>query len=374
MKIAYIVSNLKRVGPSNQTLNIIKNSEYKKTSIVITLFNETEDSMIEEYQKNNIEVICLNLNKKNIFFIGYKKLKKELLKRRIEIAHSYGIFPDYCTNKATRNISIHHIITLRNFPKEDILTRMNFLFSYFALFIHLTTLKQSKHVICCSESIYKKMKEKYKKMNLSYIQNGVDLNKYINRSDMINKEKLGIDKKDVVFISTGSFIKRKRIQETIELFNLLPEKNKKLLLLGDGPLYNEIYIKNKMNDKIIFVGKVSNVADYLSISNYFLSSSESEGLPNSVLESIACGVPVILSDIPQHIEILKHLDKVGFTYKLGVPYTCLDLYLKFDSEEYNEIQKNTSNIIDSPFNMKNMSKKYNQYYDEIIQGRQNENK
>ena len=48
---------------------------------------------------------------------------------------------------------------------------------------------------------------------------------------------------------------------------------------------------------------IGHVQEYLGASNYFISASLAEGLPNSVLEAMACGLPCILSNIPPHVEI-----------------------------------------------------------------------
>ena len=52
-KIAYVLSDLKMVGPTNQTFNIINNSKYKNECVVITLFDEPNDTMIEKYSSYN---------------------------------------------------------------------------------------------------------------------------------------------------------------------------------------------------------------------------------------------------------------------------------------------------------------------------------
>lgn len=365
--IGYLISDLKRVGPTNQTLNIIKYSAYKKKSIVITLFDEENDSMIEDYEKEKIEIVCLKLNKLNYMKKGKNKLKKIINKYNLKILHSYGIRSDRLAQQVAKKENIKHIITLRNYPKEDILSRMNFFAGHFALTLHLSVLKKCKNVICCSKTIYNKMKKKYPNLNFIYIQNGVDIEKFkINESQMLINN-LCLKDNEVIFISTGSFIKRKRIQETIDLFNLIPEKSKKLLLIGNGPMFDEIYLKNKDNKNIIFVGKVSNVQDYLNISNYFISTSESEGLPNGVLEAIACGNPVILSNIPQHIEILNHLDKVGYMYTLGDVNDIINKYVFYSANDYNLMKNNTQSIKQSDFTMKNMSKKYCEYYKKAVE-------
>ena len=62
--------------------------------------------------------------------------------------------------------------------------------------------------------------------------------------------------------------------------------------------------KQYESENIIFKGSVKNVYDYLDQSDYYVSASLSEGLPNSVLEAISMELPVLLSDIPAHKEIV----------------------------------------------------------------------
>ncbi len=362
-KIAYVVSDLKRVGPSNQTLNIITNSKYKKDSIVITLFNEPSDTMIDEYKKNSINIESLHLNRITFIFNGKKILAKKLKDLNVELVHSYGVKPDCLCQKVCNKLKINHAITLRNYPKEDILTRMNFIKGRIALRSHLKALLDCKNVICCSKSICDMMKSDYPNHHFSYVQNGVDINKYqrvnLDAKEVLRK-KYQFDNNKIIYISTGSFIKRKRIDETIEGFIKANVKNSLLLLLGNGELFDEIKNKYTDNSNIVFIGKTDKVKEYLQLSDAFISSSESEGLPNSVLEAIACGLPVILSDIPQHMEIINELPNSGVVYSLG---NADELKNAISN---NAILKYHADIDKSVFTMKNMSKKYCDIYDIIL--------
>ena len=66
------------------------------------------------------------------------------------------------------------------------------------------------------------------------------------------------------------------------------------------------------------MGHISNIYDWLFMSDIFVSTSFSEGLPNSVLEAISCGLPTILSDIPPHKEIKEMGYHLEF-YPTGSP-------------------------------------------------------
>lgn len=362
--IIYICSTLRRVGPTNQTLNIIKYSPYKEKSTVVTIFKEDDkDTMINEYEKEGINIISLNLNKKTVF-LATKKIREILKQFDVKIVHSYGIIPDYFAQKASRGIC-EHIITLRNFPKEDIFTRMKFIPACVAYFFHIKTLKSAQHLIACSNTIKEKMDNKYKMRNIQVIQNGVDTNKFRridNKKKNILREKYNMENK-VIFISTSSFIPRKRIDDTIQAFIQANVKESILLLLGIGSEYERLYNKYKEMKDIKFIGKTNNVIDYLQLSDVFVSTSESEGLPNGVLEAISVGVPVLISDIPQHKEILETIPNVGRTYKLG---EIKELSNYMNNYKNVIVLNDKDYIVDTELNMIKMSEKYFNYYKKIL--------
>lgn len=76
-----------------------------------------------------------------------------------------------------------------------------------------------------------------------------------------------------------------------------------MVVLGDRPLKSELTEQGCAH--VNFLGDVNNVSDYLAASDYFISASLSESLPNTVLEVLAVGLPVILSDIDFYKEIVS---------------------------------------------------------------------
>jgi glycosyltransferase involved in cell wall biosynthesis len=77
----------------------------------------------------------------------------------------------------------------------------------------------------------------------------------------------------------------------------------RLVLVGDGPFKAELQQFADalgLGDRVQFVGALSRieVAKLLSMSSVFVFPSLKEGLPSSVMEAMACGVPVVGSDIP----------------------------------------------------------------------------
>lgn len=364
-KIAYVVADLKRIGPTNQTLNIITNSGAGKNCVVITLFEECDDSRIDDYIAAGIDVQCLNLSRKNVLLQGAKKLGDKIKSVSPCAVHSWGTYADIVSYYACKKINMPHIITLRCFPMEDAPTRMNPIIGYGLAYFVLHIYKNSKYIVACSKSIKDKMESSYKWAKLSYIQNGVDINQFKRLDYHECRSRFRINPDEIVFISMGSMIPRKRIDETIEAF--LESKDifhKRLWILGDGYLLESL--KNKyQSENVEFFGKITDVVPYLSAADVFVSSSESEGMPNAVLEAIACEKPVLLSDIPQHKEVLDILGECGIAYHLGKKKELSCAISQMTKDKINEMKLKCVNIYDSDLVMINMGRKYKEYYDSI---------
>jgi glycosyltransferase involved in cell wall biosynthesis len=93
-----------------------------------------------------------------------------------------------------------------------------------------------------------------------------------------------------------------------------------LLLIGpvqdpDGPFYRGLrgfVDQHGLASRVRFLGKRDPVAPYLQVSDAFLFPSRQEGMPNSVLEAMSCGVPCVVSRSAGTEEIVTH-GHDGFT-------------------------------------------------------------
>ena len=316
MKILYLVADLRNVGPTRQTLNIIKYSGVKNSCVVLTMFNEPPETLIDQYLNEEIIIKSLHLNRQLFVFNAVRKIANFCKKNNIDVVHSYGVKPDIIAHFAAKKAGVKHIITLRNFPMEDLSGRMNPWIGKIIAQFHLFALKRCKYLVACSKTIADKMFKAYG-VNITAIQNGVDTQIFnITRSAENPYKNMGIDENAKIFICTNSFIPRKHNDDIAKAFVTANLDNAHLIFLGDGFLFEEVKNKYKQYTNIHFLGKKKNVVPFLQHSDIFVSASDSEGLPNAVLESIACGCHVILSDIPQHREIVNELQSCGEIFPL----------------------------------------------------------
>ena len=106
-----------------------------------------------------------------------------------------------------------------------------------------------------------------------------------------------------VVICVGRLHFQKQYERIIRAFSYTcnREQDAKLIILGKGPQLN--YLKRlceklKIEDFVKFVGFTDNVTYYLEQARVFVMASKVEGFPNSMIEAMNCGVPVITTDSP----------------------------------------------------------------------------
>ena len=122
------------------------------------------------------------------------------------------------------------------------------------------------------------------------------------------------DKGGPCFIASGRLIYQKGFDRLLYWFNKLENKKSTLIILGEGDLKSILIKKVKMlnlKNRVKFVGFCDNPWQWYNGADVFLLSSRWEGMPNSVLESLACGTPVISTKESGGINDIAEQSKSG---------------------------------------------------------------
>ncbi|MDE1549883.1 glycosyltransferase family 1 protein [Jeotgalibaca caeni] len=173
-------------------------------------------------------------------------------------------------------------------------------------------------LFACSENaaswIYSKRDIESGKVKI--INNAINASQFqfdIDKRDKIKKE-LNL-KGELVVGHVGRFFYEKNHDFLLDIFNelLKIETNSKLLLVGEGDLFNDIKekaINLGIIDKIIFTGKRSDVSMLMQAMDVFVMPSHFEGLPLVSIEAQAAGLKCITSDVIT--DEIKITDLVSF--------------------------------------------------------------
>ncbi|MBR7889328.1 glycosyltransferase [Marinomonas sp. A79] len=359
-KILYIVSTLKRSGPINQLFNIIKNIDRSVfVPVLITLSPEVKDSKWQDYESLNIEMYSLNLSRLGGLFFAKSELRKLINDTQPDLIYTQGIRSD----SLIATIKPHQpwMLTSRNYPFDDYPSKFGKARGLLMARKHAAVQKSCKHVIACSKSIKAMLTE----IGIaSYaIQNGVSFNKEIQANAV------SYDYEGPVFITVGSLIPRKNVQMLIQSFNqwkLESGSLGSLVVVGDG--FEREKLESLAGKGVFFVGNVDNVSDYLASADYFVSASLSEGLPNTVLEALASGLPVLLSDILPHKEIYEECDGACRTFELKNGMKALVSEFENATRNFDSTSKeDAKRVANTVFSAEVMSGHYQDYYLKILE-------
>jgi len=95
-----------------------------------------------------------------------------------------------------------------------------------------------------------------------------------------------------------------------------------LVLVGDGPLRSRLEASvssGPRKEQVTFTGAIADVSRYLKAADLLVLPSRAEGMSNVILEAMACGLPVVATDVPGNHEVLGEDGKAGLLVPVDTP-------------------------------------------------------
>jgi glycosyltransferase involved in cell wall biosynthesis len=184
----------------------------------------------------------------------------------------------------------------------------------------------SDSLAAVSEGLRMDIKNEYSiSDNVSVVLNGVNTTNFCNsngKNDEDLRQKLSINCKYIIlFVGVlngrkGEFTLIKAMDKVVSKYH-----DANLLIIGDGPTKKtsmKIVESLNLEDNIIFIPNVvhNEMENYYKASDLFVLPSYSEGLPKVLLEAMACGTPVVASNIPGHKDVINN-NTTGYLFETG---------------------------------------------------------
>jgi glycosyltransferase involved in cell wall biosynthesis len=138
-------------------------------------------------------------------------------------------------------------------------------------------------------------------------------------------------------------------------------------LLVFGEVTDEIKNLGFQTYSMGYVDDESKLAKLYSAANVFIAPSRQDNLPNTVMEALACGTPVVAFDIGGMPDMIEH-QKNGY---LAKPYDTQDLavgidWILSDSERWNNLSERARKKAEQEFDIKLIAQKYLDLYENIL--------
>jgi glycosyltransferase involved in cell wall biosynthesis len=351
IRILHVVVNMNRGGAETLIMDLYRNIDRSKVQFdFLTCKEGVFDSEIIELGGTVHRIPYVNE-------VGHFNFIKSL-NHFFSTHHDYQIVHTHLNRmsglivRAAKKYGIRYCIThSHNTGGEG-----SFLAKWYKWYSGLYIPSNSDFTFACSEAAAKWLFGS-KSNDAKLLNNGVEPETFIFSPDvrMMKRKELGINEQ-LVIGHVGRFTKQKNHKFLIEVFAEFVKRRPEsiLLLCGDGVLRKDIEKRvNELNiqEKVKFLGVRSDINQLLQAFDLFLFPSLHEGLPVTLIEAQAAGIPCLISD-----EITKEVD-LGLDLMKFLKLTSIDLWVdeldKFKVEKRERNSLKLKQISDRGYDIKN---------------------
>jgi N-acetyl-alpha-D-glucosaminyl L-malate synthase BshA len=205
--------------------------------------------------------------------------------------------------------------------------------------------------------------------DIHVIPNFVDTSKF-RQTDKEHFKKMLAPNGERILAHVSNFRKVKRVEDVIRIFEKVHQKiPSKLLMIGDGPerqSAEELCKTLGICNDIRFLGKQDQMDEILSITDLFLLPSQYESFGLSALEAMACGVPVVSTNVGGLPEININ-GKTGYLNDVGdVAAMAENAFYILEDEERLESFKDAAIAHARTFEKSNIIPLYEELYNSVL--------
>jgi glycosyltransferase involved in cell wall biosynthesis len=376
LKIAVLATVTDFGGAERVVLSLIehiKNDQFDLVPIIFTVPNCTDNIFFKHLDRAGKKYYKIYVNDYKIKYLNpvanifetYRLLKKN----KFDLIHTHGYRADVLGIFLAGLLGLPAISTCHGFISNDLqLTLYNRLDRFILRF--------ARKIIVVSQAIKSYLiKSGIREANVTMIQNAVN-GSYSVESHTQNKkakrEYCGMTEDDFVVGYVGRLSEEKGVSYLIEAIAILNKSGMptKLLIIGEGPQRKELadlVKKANIEEKVIFTGFQNDIECWLPAMDVFTLPSLTEGTPMSLLEAMACGIPVVASavgGVPQVIDSGKN----GILVSPGKPAEINDaIHLLYKNKDLrNGLSKEAQKTIKLKYDVEDWINKIESEYLKVL--------
>jgi len=355
LNILYLLNHAGKAGTERYVYYLIENLHKDKIKPYF-VYNET-GLLVERIKKLNIETF--NITMRHPFdVIAAFKLSRICKKLNIHIIHTQFLRENYIALLAKIFYPEVKVVNTSHFIMEN---------SLLIRFCNkLLSKLQSKIISVCTIGKKQLILNGFPESKIEVIFNGIDpveWSEYTSENTL--KDNLDIENNTFIISCASRFAHDKGHEFLVRgLYELkkITQKNFMMLLANDGPLLDDTknLVKNLgLDNNVKFIGFVENIKELYYLSDLYINSSEHEALSFAILEVLACGIPLIATDIAGNPDIINTATNCGILVEYNNPVELakkINLILN-DENLQKELSKNARTAVENIFHIKIMLQK-----------------
>lgn len=304
-EILFVHSSLRLGGAEQLRVTVLQELRRQEIPCRVCVFRDSGE-LLDPIRRLGIPTDVLNVSGKLYSLLTTLKLASYISRIRPRIIHG----GQFLTNLHTTLASI-----LAGIGPVVIEEHGHYHWKrWYHRFLDRMVCSRANSVLCCSHSV-KRFAQKGLRLPESrfrVLHNCIDLQSLDGSNETSRhrvRKELGIPD-DVVVFGTVSTLRREKGHGVLldawrSILATTNHQSVRLLIVGDGPLRDELRERAADLDSVIWVGQRANPAEFLAAMDVFVFPSVNEGLGIALLEAMATGLPVIASDcggIPEVVD------------------------------------------------------------------------
>lgn len=209
---------------------------------------------------------------------------------------------------------------------------------------------------------------------IKLIYNGIDVTKFGDTSERyVFRSQLGLGESEIVLCIVANLIPYKGHMDLLDALAVITTKTNTpwtLLCVGAGLEHRQDLIRKVesigCNDRVKWLGRRDDIPRILSASDIGLLVSHEEGFSNSILEGMASGLPMIVTDVGGNSEAIEH-EKCGLVIRPHDPQGLADAILKLmnDKELAGKYGEAARKRVEQYFSIETCVNNYRQFFKEM---------
>lgn len=306
-------------GAGNATKYILKEFAHIK-DINVDLVTSSAGAYRVEEVSDNVKIHFIDIKKTGNLqnqsyldllkysFHAYGFCKTLIKEKQYALCHAFFGVP--CGAIALK-LQLPYIVSLRGSDVPYNNPKYYYLEKAFLENISKKVWEKSRAVIANSAGLQKKALETYPGLDVKVIWNGVDTERFVPKQNRAKSLKV---------LCVSRLTENKGIENLIKAVANLKNNDIKLTIAGTGreeKRLKRMVLSLKAGSKIVFTGHVQHgkLASIYQQNDVFVLPSKGEGMSNTVLEAMACGLPIMITDTGGTAELLKgngfKIEKMG---------------------------------------------------------------
>lgn len=369
MKKIVLITECMEKGVGKHVVDLYKNLKKDENIKIYVLYgkNRASEEYKNEVKEDSIELLTLerNIGIKDIkSFFEIRKILKEI---KPDVVHCHSSKAGFSGRIAAKSVKVKKIIYSPHayfFLKynEKSLKRKIFIVAEKILSKLFTTktITTSKGE---DDAFIKYKIDKEDKRIL--IEHGIEVKEFSKEQIDSERKKYNVLEDDIFIGAMARFEEQKDPIGTYEILKRISNKNKKVkcVFWGNGSLYKEVKkLNEQVNNIVNLPGETTTPEINLSSLDIYLTASLYEGLPYTLLTSLAYGLPIVASNVEGNKDcVFENKNGCLFEAKDYENAICkIETLLK--DNKFEKMRKESLNIFKNRFSIDNMIKKYRSLY------------